>query len=122
MSEGLIFIFGPTPIKPILHMFGGNLYEFSTPLTLFVLFFGSLVSLYLARSVYQSVVVVKSEIGGLIFIYSALLLMASYVILYGGQAEVRYRGMFFSLIGVSFLFKVEKKCECELGPSNMATA
>lgn len=107
LVQPLVFAFGPTPIKPILQFFGANLYEFSTPLTLLTLFVGSFVSIYLAKSLYKMFRKNDSGTGESLFLYSSFVLLASYVILYGGQGEPRYRGLFFNLLGISFLLSSE---------------
>jgi hypothetical protein len=107
--QPFVFIFGPTPIKPVLHIFGSNIYEFATPITMVTLFVGSIVSLLLAKDMWNLLKTSGDNYGRSIFVFSAVLWMAGYVIIYGGQAEVRYRGVFFVIMGISAIFCGESK-------------
>lgn len=103
-GEGLVrFLFGPTPIKPLMALFS-SIYEFNTPITFLILFTGSIVSLIIVFRLIQHKVIVSRL--GLFSLALATGHAFTYVLIQDGMVDTRQRAMYFLFL-VGFYINAE---------------
>jgi hypothetical protein len=97
------FVLGPTPVRPIMALFGTFEYSFGTGATVYALLVGSVFSI---GCVYY-IIKFWAKWGGQLplegrfFVYHAVILLITYSALYGGAVDTRHRALFFFCIGVA---------------------
>lgn len=96
----LKFLLGPTPIKPFFAFFEPTIYAYATPLTLVILFIGSIYSIIIVMMLLHILISCRFTPK---FIDNIILLMACatliiYSMIYGGSVDTRHRALFFVFI------------------------
>lgn len=111
----IIFLFGPTPVRPLMAMFGDFSYAFGTPVTLYILLVGSLFSICCAYMTGRYILLQIRHFGlpeRYLFL-SALSLISIYSLIYGGAVDTRHRGLFFCMLGAVVLSTLIKRSRGE---------
>jgi len=101
LGTGLIkFLLGPTPIRPLLALFY-PIYEFFTPLTFFLLFYGSCVSIIIVLRLFE-----RGKKLNRFSLFSLLLASGhalTYILIQDGMVDTRQRALYFLfLTGIFF--------------------
>ena len=95
----ITFFYGPGPIKSFLSFFQ-NTYEFGTLMTSFILFIGSICSIFLGFVILKNVKTIPNSYWNNFLILITIIHIFSYILIQDGSVDTRQRGLMFFYLGL----------------------